>query len=120
MSLRHLKTRSIRNTMPAALALASAVFAGIALWPAIDRPAHAVDRNAAYDVLDYASPLELLFSLDGARLYVLCQESGEVRVLDAATYDVIKKIAVGRMPRGISLSPDGHRLFVTNSWDDTL
>jgi YVTN family beta-propeller protein len=86
----------------------------------MDRPARAIDRNAAYDVLDYASPLELLFSLDGARLYVLCQESGEVRVLDAATYDVIKKIAVGRMPRGISLSPDGHRLFVTNSWDDTL
>src|ERR1035438_4113152 len=63
---------------------------------------------------------ELLLSPDGTRLYVLCQESGEVRVLDAATYDVIKKIAVGRMPRGISLSPDGQRLFVTNSWDDTL
>jgi YVTN family beta-propeller protein len=27
---------------------------------------------------------------------------------------------VGRVPRGFSLSPDGKRLFVTNSWDDTL
>jgi YVTN family beta-propeller protein len=114
VSLRYLKS------MPAVLTLTSAVFACIALWPAMDRPARAIDRNAAYDVLDYASPLELLLSPDGTRLYVLCQESGEVRVLDAATYDVIKKIAVGRMPRGISLSPDGHRLFVTNSWDDTL
>ncbi len=114
MSLRYLKS------MPTVLTLTSAVFACIALWPAMDRPARAIDRNAAYDVLDYASPLELLLSPDGTRLYVLCQESGEVRVLDAATYDVIKKIAVGRMPRGISLSPDGHRLFVTNSWDDTL
>ena len=69
---------------------------------------------------DYASPLEVLLSPDGARLYVLCQQSEEVRVLDAASYAVIKNIAVGRVPRGFSLSPDGARLFVTNSWDDTL
>jgi DNA-binding beta-propeller fold protein YncE len=36
--------------------------------------------------VDYASPLEILLSADGARLYVLCQQSEEVRVLDAATY----------------------------------
>ncbi len=36
--------------------------------------------------LHYASPLELLFSPDGTRLYVLCQESDQVRVLDAVTY----------------------------------
>jgi YVTN family beta-propeller protein len=51
---------------------------------------------------------------------VLCQQSEEVRVLDAATYTVIKTIAVGNVPRGFSLSSDGTRLFVTNSWDDTL
>src|ERR1035441_7921489 len=38
----------------------------------------------------YASPLEVLFSLDGTRLYVLCNQSNEVRVLNAATYAVIK------------------------------
>ncbi len=75
---------------------------------------------ARADAADYASPLEVLLSPDGARLYVLCQQSEEVRVLDAASYAVIKNIAVGRVPRGISLSPDGERLFVTNSWDDTL
>jgi YVTN family beta-propeller protein len=76
-------------------------------------------RGAAENV-PYASPLELLLSVDGARLYILCQESEEVRVLNAATYAVIKNIAVGHVPRGFSLSPDGARLFVTNSWDDTL
>ncbi len=70
--------------------------------------------------LIYASPLELLFSPDGARLYVLSNQSDEVRVLDAATYAVIRNIAVGHEPRGFSLSPDGARLFVANSWDDTL
>lgn len=68
----------------------------------------------------YASPLELLLSPDGARLYVLCQQSGEVRVLDAATGRSLRTIPVGRQPRGFSLSLDGSRLFVANSWDDTV
>jgi YVTN family beta-propeller protein len=70
--------------------------------------------------LNYASPVELLFSPDGARLYVLCNQSDEVRVLDASSYAVIKNIPVGHEPRGFSLSPDGDRLFVANSWDDTI
>jgi YVTN family beta-propeller protein len=95
--------------------LAAALLA-FAFWPSIDSPVRADES----DVQDYASPLELLLSPDGARLYVLCQQTEEVRVLDAASFAVIKKIAVGRVPRGFSLSPDGARLFVTNSWDDTL
>ena len=70
--------------------------------------------------LEYASPVEVLFSPDGARLYVLCQQSGEVRVLDAKSYEPIKSIDVGQAPRGFSLSPKGDRLFVANSWDDTV
>ena len=27
---------------------------------------------------------------------------------------------VGRVPRGIALAPDGSRLYVTNSWSDTV
>ncbi len=70
--------------------------------------------------LEYASPLEMLYSPDGARLYVLCQGDGQVRVLDAKSYAPIKDIKVGRVPRGFSLSPRGDRLFVANSWDDTI
>lgn len=72
------------------------------------------------EILTYASPLEMVFSPDGKRLYVLCQDSNEVRVLDAATYAQVKRIAVGRVPRGLSLSPDGKRILVANSWDDTV
>ena len=70
--------------------------------------------------LIYASPVEMIFSPDGLRLYVLCQGSDEVRVLNAADDSVIRNIAVGHLPRSFSLSPDGWRLFVTNTWDDTL
>jgi len=43
-----------------------------------------------------------------------------VRVLDARTYAAVKAIPVGHVPRGMALSVSGDRLFVTNSWDDTL
>ena len=84
------------------------------------RVVRASERTPSTENIDYASPLELLLSPDGLRLYVLCQQSEEIRVLDARSYAVIKKIAVGRVPRGFSLSPDGARLFVANSWEDTL
>jgi YVTN family beta-propeller protein len=93
---------------------------GSALWPVVSLPAHAEERSVIGDWLNYASPLELLVSPDGARLYVLCQQSGEVRVLDASTHAHIRTIAVGRAPRGVALSAAGDRLYVTNSWDDTL
>ncbi len=70
--------------------------------------------------LEYMSPIEMLFSPDGTRLYVLCQESAQVRVLDARSYSPVKAIGVGAVPRGFSLSPKGDRLFVANSWDDTI
>jgi YVTN family beta-propeller protein len=88
----------------------------MALLSSSDRPVRAAEADAE----NYASPLEVLLSPDGTRLFVLCQQSGEVRVLNASSFAVEKKIAVGREPRGFSLSPDGARLFVANSWDDTL
>jgi YVTN family beta-propeller protein len=69
---------------------------------------------------DYASPLELLLSPDGARLYVLCNHSDEIRVYSTPTLAMIKRIPVGHGPRGFSFSPAGDRLYVTNTWDDTL
>jgi YVTN family beta-propeller protein len=99
---------------------AALLLVAIALGPALHRPVKADERAASPLPLVYASPLEILLSPDGARLYVLCQQTEEVRVLDARTYAPIKAIPVGRVPRGMALSAIGDRLFVTNSWDDTL
>ena len=98
-------------------AVAAALFC-VVVWKA--ETVDAATAAGTETEMDYASPLELLFSSDGGRIYVLCNESDEVRVLDAATYAPIKSIAVGHQPRGFSLSPDGTRLFVANSWDDTI
>jgi len=115
-----LATRFAAHSIAAALAMGAALLLAAALWPAMNRPAHADERSMGGEWLNYASPLELLFSPDGTRLYVLCQQSEEVRILDASSYATIKTIAVGRTPRGIALSATGDRLYVTNSWDDTL
>jgi YVTN family beta-propeller protein len=103
--------------LTAALLFAAALFAAA---PWAGKTVHAAASATTGDPLVYASPVELLFSPDAARFYVLCQQSNEVRVLDAATYKTIGAVAVGRVPRGFALSPDGTRLFVANSWDDTV
>jgi YVTN family beta-propeller protein len=106
--------------MSAAVLSAALVMPTFLAWLAVERPAQADARATDSDATDYASPLELLVSPDGARLYVLCQQAEEIRVLDANTYSVIKNIPVGHVPRGIALSRNGNQLFVTNSWDDTV
>ena len=93
----------------------------LATWTSISPAARASTPTAQNgEVLQYASPVELLLSSDKTKLYVLCQGTGEVRVLDARTYRELKRIDVGRIPRGFSLSSRGDRLYVANSWDDTL
>ena len=109
---------TMRSCVIATLVCAVATLLGYGLWSG--RTAGAATTPISGEVLTYASPVEVLFSPDGARLYVLCQQANEVRVLDSASYAVLKNIEVGRVPRGFSLSPKGDRLFVANSWDDTL
>jgi YVTN family beta-propeller protein len=99
---------------------AVALLAALALLPALHLPVEADERAGSSLPLVYASPLEILLSPDETRIYVLCQQTEEVRVLNARTHATVRVIPVGRVPRGMALSATGGRLFVTNSWDDTL
>ncbi len=103
----------------ASLCVICAIVFGVALRHE-SRASASTGTGRAPEVLAYASPIEMLFSPDGGRLYVLCQGTDEVRVLDGRIYTAIQAIPVGHIPRGFSLSPDGKRLFVANTWDDTI
>src|SRR5690349_7147234 len=48
----------------------------------------------------------------GPRIYVSDETGTEVVVIDPAAGQVVQKIAVGKRPRGIKLSPDGASLYV--------
>jgi YVTN family beta-propeller protein len=68
----------------------------------------------------YPSPIEMAFSPDGARLYILCEGTDEVAVYDTHARRIVNRIAVGRVPKGLSMTADGKRLYVANSWSDTV
>jgi YVTN family beta-propeller protein len=68
----------------------------------------------------YLSPLEMALSRDGHQLYVVCQASDELRVVDIDSGKVAAVVPLGRAPRGITLSPDRTQIYVTNSTDDTV
>jgi len=71
-------------------------------------------------LLKFLSPGELAVSPDGRRLYVACENSDELRVVDTTTGGVVKVIRVGHIPRGLSVSANGRQVYIANSWDDTV
>src|SRR5499427_10124222 len=68
----------------------------------------------------YLSPIEMTFSPDGQLLYVVCQDSDEVRVVNTKSAKVTASIKVGHVPRGIAISRDGSHVYITNAWSDTV
>lgn len=56
----------------------------------------------------------------GLFAYVALEAAGEVGVLDLGTWQVSARIAAGRWPRYLALSPDGSRLAVGASGDQAI
>jgi YVTN family beta-propeller protein len=80
-------------------------------------------RKAAYAVPEdelYKSPIQMALSRDGRRLFVTCENSGEVLVLDTGVRKVVTSVKTGENPFGVVLSPDESRLYVSNRGDDSV
>ncbi|MGH7771978.1 MAG: YncE family protein, partial [Candidatus Binatia bacterium] len=58
-------------------------------------------------------------SPDGTRAYVAVQvdftDTDQVSVIDTATNTVVATVTVGSNPNGVSMTPDGTRVYVTNT-----
>jgi YVTN family beta-propeller protein len=65
------------------------------------------------------NPHDIIFSADGTKYFVSCQQSNEVRVMDANTDTLIKIIPVGTTPQDLSISKTKNLLFVTCMEDAT-
>ncbi len=83
------------------------------LW-VVDTTTHqAIDHLVLGHVEDIAvSPVE-------NRAYV-SRLSNWVSVIDTAANSVLETISVGNMPHGITVHPDGRRIYVANQEDDTV
>ena len=68
----------------------------------------------------YKTPVNLAVRPGGKELYVVCEGSDTVIVVDIATRGKLAEIPVGGQPQDVAFSPDGRRAFVSNRHDDTL
>lgn len=59
--------------------------------------------------------LPSLATAAGFQVYVTNERSGDVTVIDGATFKVVDTIKVGKRPRGIHASPDGKTVYVALS-----
>jgi YVTN family beta-propeller protein len=59
--------------------------------------------------------VDVIFTADGTTAYASQMETGSVYEIDAATFEVRRRLRTeGRWSKAMALSPDGRRLFVSN------
>jgi len=68
----------------------------------------------------YKTPVNLALSPDGKELYVACEASDSVVVVDTAARRKLAEIDVGRQPNDVAFSPDGSTAYVSNRLDDSV
>lgn len=80
-------------------------------------------RRATYAVPEddlYKSPIQMALTRGGRRLFVTCENSGEVLVVDTGARKVVSSVKTGKSPFGVTLSPNESRLYVSDRWDDNV
>ena len=107
----------------AALGKRTALGAGSAQeW---DVQAGAMTGGSAQSLLEhfevtYKNPVNLAFRPDGREVWVACEASGSVAVVDAATRARVAEVTVGGQATDVAFSPDGTRAYVTSRLNDSV
>ncbi len=68
----------------------------------------------------YQNPLNLAFTPNGRALWVACEASGTVVVIDPYSNRKVLEFSVGGQPNDVAFTPDGKRAFVSNRLDDNV
>jgi YVTN family beta-propeller protein len=68
----------------------------------------------------YKTPRNLAFRPDGSEVWVACEASDSVIVVDAQSRARVSEIPVGGQPNDVAFSPDGRRAYVSNRLDDSV
>ena len=81
------------------------------------------DRRAAVRAslqVEYKTPVNLAFRPDGREVWVACESSSSVVVVDVASREKVAEIPVGGHPHDVAFDPDGSRAYVSNRLDDDV
>ncbi len=70
--------------------------------------------------IEYKTPWNLTINNDGTRLYVACEASDSLIVVDTKTGETIVEVEVQNQPHDVCLSPDESRIYVSNRGSDTV
>jgi YVTN family beta-propeller protein len=68
----------------------------------------------------YKTPLNLALRPGGRELYVACEGSGSVIVVDTRKRQKVAEIAVGGQATDVAFSPDGRRAYVSSRLEDSV
>ncbi len=80
-----------------------------------------VEDDANYATVPrYKTPVNMAKSPNGKELYVACEASGSVIIVDIVARKVVAEIETGGQPNDVAFSPDGYRAYVTNRLDDNV
>lgn len=77
-------------------------------------------KGESSSTVNYLTPVEAKFSLDGTLLYVVCEDDDSLLAVNVKTQKVVSKVRVGHKPKDVAISPDGKTLYVTNEWNDNV
>jgi YVTN family beta-propeller protein len=86
----------------------------------MEKIAHPMKPPKVAEAPPYKTPLNLALSPDGKEVYLACEASSTVIVIDARTWAKAAEIPVGGQPTDVTFHPDGSRAYVSNRLDDTV
>ncbi|MBI1389941.1 MAG: beta-propeller fold lactonase family protein [bacterium] len=69
---------------------------------------------------EYKTPWNLAVSHDGKTLYVACEASDSLMVVDTESGAVLREIEIQNQPHGVCLSADERRVYVSNRGSDSV
>ena len=87
---------------------------------AIKKIAHPTGPPEVSQAPRYKTPLNIALSPNGEEIYIVCEASHTIIVVDVQTLKKIAEIKVGYHPTDVGFSPDGATAYVSNRLDDTV